>query len=68
MPEPVKIVVYRTTLVRLPGRYTRSAFGNHYECTGPDGRRFTNTSLTTLRDVLKRRYGKVNVSVVDQRA
>lgn len=28
-----------------------------YEATGPDGTRFDNTSIVTLRDVLRRKYG-----------
>ncbi len=34
---------------------------DHYYCTGPDGRRFDNGSLVTLRQVLRRRYGKVEI-------
>jgi len=29
----------------------------HY-CTGPDGTRFDNRSIVTLRDVLRRKYGR----------
>lgn len=36
-------------------------FGNWYECVGPDGTQFTNTSIAELRLVLKRRYGRTVV-------
>ena len=62
-----EITVYLSLLVRQPGRYTRSAFGRWYECNGPDGKKYTNSSITSLRDVLKRRYGKVNVKIIDLR-
>lgn len=41
---------------RSPGN--RRPFSNYYECRGPDGEKFTNTSIGTLRDVLRRRYGR----------
>jgi hypothetical protein len=51
------INVTRGTLAsRSPGN--RRPFSNFYECDGPDGRHFTNTSIVTLRDVLRRRYGR----------
>lgn len=62
-----EITVHLSLLVSQPGRYTRTAFGRWYECTGPDGRKFTNSSIVTLRNVLKRRYGKVTVTVIDHR-
>lgn len=66
MSEAIEITIYKSRIVRPPGFYTRNAFGNYYECTGPDGRRFNNTSLVTLRRVLRERYGKVVVTVTDQ--
>jgi hypothetical protein len=30
----------------------------HYYTAGPDGTRFDNSSLVTLRQVLRRRYGR----------
>lgn len=30
----------------------------HYYAIGPDGTRFDNGSIVTLRDVLRRRYGR----------
>lgn len=65
--DVTEITVYLDLLVRAPGRYTRTAFGRWYECHGPDGTKFTNSSIATLRDVLKRRYGKVKVTVIDRR-
>lgn len=62
-----EITVYLSLLIRQPGRYNRNAFGRWYECVGPDGRKFTNSSIVTLKDVLKRRYGKVKVTVIDVR-
>ena len=35
----------------------------YYECTGPDGTRFDNTSIRTLRDLLERRYGRVELHI-----
>jgi len=32
-----------------------------YETTGPDGTRFTNDSIVTLRQVLKRRYPGITI-------
>lgn len=65
--EPTQITVHLSLLVRLPGRYTRSAFGRWYECTGPDGHKFTNSAIDPLRRALKKRYGKVTVTVIDHR-
>jgi hypothetical protein len=59
-PREPRIEVARSTLwSRSPGR-TRAA-SNYYECTGPDGRRFTNTSIVTLREVLRSRYPGVTI-------
>jgi hypothetical protein len=40
---------------RSPGN--RRPVSNYYECVGPDGRRFSNSSIVELRRVLKARYG-----------
>lgn len=66
MPEPIEITVYKSQIARLPGFYVHRAFSNYYECVGPDGRQFNNTSIVTLRRVLRERYGKVAVTVIDQ--
>ena len=66
--EPITITVYLSLLIRQPGRYTRSAFGRWYECNGPDGKKYTNSSIASLRDVLKRKYGKdITINIIDQR-
>lgn len=49
----------------LPGN--RSPYKNYYECTGPDGTKFDNTSKAELLRVLRKHYGKVNLTVLDQR-
>ena len=35
-----------------------------YACVGPDGRRFDNDSIVTLREVLRRHYGR-DVSIIE---
>lgn len=46
----------------------RHPWSTLYTCTGPDGRAFDNRNIKTLRDVLRRRYGKVTVVIDDRRA
>lgn len=41
---------------RTPGN--RRPISNFYECHGPDGTKFTNTSIGTLRTLLRQRYGR----------
>lgn len=48
--------VYRT----LRGRTTR---GNHYQCTGPDGRQISSSNLRSLRALLKELYPEARVTV-----
>lgn len=56
------IVVSRGSLYsRSPGN--RRPLSNFYECDGPDGQHFTNTSIVTLRDVLRNAYGRSVVIV-----
>jgi hypothetical protein len=59
MTEPTRIKVEKS---RLYSDLTRRS-SPYYECTGPDGTRFTNTSLTTLRSVLRARYGRVELDI-----
>lgn len=49
------VTINRTPLI---GGVPPRPLGWHYEATGPDGREFTNTRIATLRDILKRRYGR----------
>lgn len=67
MSEPIEITIYKSQIAHQPGFYVHNAFSNYYECTGPDGRRFTNASLVTLRRVLREKYGKVTVTVVNHK-
>lgn len=46
----------------------RRPWSTLYTCTGPDGTRFDNKNLKTLRDVLRRRYGKVTIVIDDRTA
>lgn len=58
-----KIVIQRSKLypcVARPG----PAWRWYYECVGPDGTRFNNMSIRSLRDVLKRHYGR-DVEIVE---
>ena len=51
-----EVRITRERLVNAqPGR--RDPGFIHY-CTGPDGTRFDNRSIVTLRDVLRRKYGR----------
>ena len=68
MPDTTDITVHLSLLVRQPGRYTRTAFGRWYECTGPDGHKFTNSAIDPLRRALKKRYGTVKITVTDHRS
>lgn len=63
---PVTIAVLAEDVFNGGGR--NHPFSTLYTCTGPDGRTFSNTSIASLRDVLKRRYGKVTLEVDDQTA
>lgn len=40
------------------GRQSLVSHGWLYTCQGPDGSRFDNRSIVTLRDVLRRKYGR----------
>jgi hypothetical protein len=55
----VEITVRRQNHFRGNGRLR--PFGWWYECDGPDGTHFTNTSIVELRSVLRRRYGRAVV-------
>lgn len=57
MTNPTTIQVSLSLLRR--GNYMQ----NYYECVGPDGTKFTNSSKATLKSVLTRRYGKVELVV-----
>lgn len=59
-----EITVTRSVLHGHPGGRAARPIGWFYECTGPDGRQFNNRSIVTLRDVLKRRYGR-DVRIVE---
>jgi hypothetical protein len=56
-------LVIEVTKGRMYSDMTRRS-SNYYECAGPDGRRFTNTSIVTLRRKLRETYGAVTVVVV----
>lgn len=64
MNETTEITVIRSVCIGHPGGRAARPIGWLYECTGPDGRRFNNRSIVTLRDVLKRRYGR-DVRIVE---
>ncbi len=55
----MEITVTRCVRMAHRNRSAARPVGYLYECTGPDGREFSNPSLATLRDVLRRRYGKI---------
>lgn len=62
--QPIEITV---TLCWLRNEMSRTRT-NYYECHGPDGTRFTNSSRATLLDVLRRKYGRgVKLTVIDNR-
>ena len=42
----------------LVSRQSLRPFTSLYEATGPDGTKFTNTSLVEIKRVMKRRYGR----------
>jgi hypothetical protein len=46
-------------------RFGRRPWRTDYRCTGPDGTVFTNTDKADLKSVLTRRYGRVNLVIVD---
>lgn len=46
----------------------RKPYRNYYECTGPDGRKFTNTSKTELARALRKYYGPVVLKITDLRS
>lgn len=57
---PVEIKVTKGTLTSdLTRRSTP-----YYECNGPDGRKFTNSSIRTLSGLLRAAYGEVAVMVI----
>lgn len=65
-PEPVQITATLSTMFSCrPGNLR--PFSNYYECHGPDGTKFTNTSKETLLSVLRRRYGRVELTIKDER-
>jgi hypothetical protein len=55
--SPVEVIVLKRE------RYLASRrFGSVcwlYSCDGPDGTHFTNTSIVTLRSLLRQRYGRI---------
>jgi hypothetical protein len=63
---PVTIHVTLSTIVGGASRYGRYE-QRYYECFGPDGTKFTNSSKATLKSVLQRRYGKVVLVIEDVR-
>lgn len=65
MPELTVIQV--TITDTFNGRGRRNPWSSHYACTGPDGTRFTNSDKVTLKQVLARRYGKVQLEMTDLR-
>jgi len=55
-PAPLSVTIERSKLVNCqPGRRDP---GWLYETTGPDGAKWDNRSIGTLRDNLRRRYGR----------
>lgn len=53
----ITVTVTRGSIAsRTPGN--RRPVSNYYEAQASDGARFTNTSIVTLRDVLRRKYGR----------
>jgi hypothetical protein len=64
-PAPITIDVTLSTIIGR-GRYGRFESA-YYECFGPDGRKFTNSSKATLKSVLTSRYGKVILAITDVR-
>jgi hypothetical protein len=52
------ITVRRSKLYPQPGRVSKYQWVWYYECEGPDGRQFNNRDVSTLRSVLKQRYGR----------
>lgn len=61
-PEPVTITVERGEVFYRGSRYP---WRSDYRCTGPDGVAIQNGSKAELKRVLQRRYGKVELVVVD---
>lgn len=59
--EAPEITITRMKLYPTPNRSWGKQWVWLYECTGPDGRRFDNRSIVTLREVLRRAYGKVKI-------
>jgi hypothetical protein len=59
--ETIEIQAEAGHVYRTPrgGRIT----GNHYQCTGPDGRRISSSNLRSLRALLKERYPAARVTV-----
>lgn len=64
--SPVEITVLKEDLSLGCG--LRRPWVFLYTCTGPDGRRFDNRNIKTLRDVLRHHYGKVTIVIDDQTA
>lgn len=58
--------VIKVTLTHLYRR-GRVPFTNYYECQGPDGTVFTNSSKAELKRVLTRKYGRVELEITDLR-
>jgi hypothetical protein len=48
----------------LVSRTSIRPFKNYYEAEASDGRRFTNDSIVTLRQVLRRHYGR-DVEIIE---
>lgn len=58
------IVITRGVVHLLPGTYVHCAQKWDYTCTGPDGVKYQNDSIATLRSLLKRRYGDKRKCVI----
>jgi hypothetical protein len=65
--QTTQITVERLRHDAVPGRYFGAGGGRlvgwkwTYEAHGPDGTKFTNDSIVTLRSVLRRRYPGVTI-------
>lgn len=66
MASVTKITITKEDL--FLGHGLRRPWTFTYSCTGPDGRQFDNRSIKTLNDVLRKRYGKVEITIDDQTA
>jgi hypothetical protein len=58
------MTVVRVTRQRIASRGHGFAWYWHYYVTGPDGTRFDNRSIVTLRERLRHRYGR-DVQIIE---